>query len=188
MDKQNMMEHAVTIKDGAPQSRRRSTSSQRKAVRGEEVVAQRAAMQRAPAKQREGGWGLYAWMAWQDRMFPGLSSTQREPLVCEICNIRSAMYYKLNSGTQFPSERVQRLCELAELASRVAREENTLNDAEVARRLLDSREAELILVAYHVFKGTVKPTIRKHAAEAVLLRQTTALQTQGKGAHLSDGV
>jgi len=183
-----MMEHAVTIKDGAGPTRRRNTLGQRKAVRGEETVIHRTAASRAPAKQREGGWGLYTWMAWQDRMFPGLSSTQREPLVCRICNIKSAMYYKLNSGTQFPSERVQRLCELAELAARVAREEDSAGDAKTARRLLEGREIDLILIAYHVSKGTVKPTIRKLATQAVLLRETTAMQTQGKGVHLGDGV
>jgi len=164
------MENSLATTDRAV-ARRKAPPTARS--RTDEV---RPVQRRAPAKQREGGWGLYQWLAWQDRLLPGLSSTQRQPLVCEICGIREAMYYKLNSGTQFPSERVQRRCELAELASRVASGEDTSTDQRAAKRLLDDRETELILIAYQVLKGTIKDSVRKQAAKAALTAEIKALQ------------
>jgi len=128
-----------------------------------------AAELRPPARQREGGWGRREWLAWQDRMFPDLPlPTQREPLVMEICAIRQAMYYKMNGGSQFPSERVQRRCELAEISSAVAQGKVTPELRDRAERLLLDREFQFVIAAYHVSRNWVTPPVKEQAAKAVL--------------------
>lgn len=177
------MENALAIKETGTPTRRRLSLNTRKAARAEEAVSRPTAA-RPPAKQREGGWGHYEWLSWQDRLLPGLNSTQREPIVRDICGIKSAMYYKLNQGSQFPSERVELRCKLAELCMKVAKGENVGVDQVAASNLLQGREFEMVMVVATLAQGKVRPIDRKLAARAVRLSDITALQVHGKGADL----
>lgn len=124
---------------------------------------------------KEHRWTQPDWIDWQTRGVPlPRSFKHKVRIVGRLLGLESSMYTKLNGGDKQPSERVQHIAMLAEIAAAVAQGDTiTARMRSQAALLLRDRHAILTVIAHKVETGQyLTEDDRDLAADAILLDET----------------